>query len=308
MSIIRSLNQLSAEHRPSVVTIGNFDGVHLGHQQVISTLLKASQQYSLPATVMTFDPLAKEFFAPEHTKRLLPTQQRIDELLALGVDNVLCVPFNQQFANQSANEFIENVLVAGLGVRYLSVGDDFRFGKNRQGDFELLKQAGEQHGFEVVSHDTYQITEQRVSSERIRQAISDADFALAKQLLGKPYRINGIVSKGDQKGRTIGFPTANIVLDALNYALSGVYAVRVSCAEHQTLNAVANIGYRPTVDGDELRLEVHILDFEQDLYDENISVEFCKKLRDEQKFDNFELLQQQIKQDVLAARDYFAAN
>lgn len=308
MSIIRSLNQLSAEHRPSVVTIGNFDGVHLGHQQVISTLLKASEQYSLPATVMTFDPLAKEFFAPEHTKRLLPTQQRIDELLALGVDNVLCVPFNQQFANQSANEFIENVLVAGLGVRYLSVGDDFRFGKNRQGDFELLKQAGEQHGFEVVSHDTYQITEQRVSSERIRKAISGADFTLAKQLLGKQYRVNGIVSKGDQKGRTIGFPTANIVLDALNYALSGVYAVRVNCAENQNLNAVANIGYRPTVDGDELRLEVHILDFEQDLYDANISVEFCKKLRDEQKFDNFELLQQQIKQDVLAARDYFAAN
>lgn len=318
MQLIKGISQLSVEHRPSVATIGNFDGVHAGHEIVIGTLLTASERLNLPATVITFDPLAKEHFAPESALRLQPLGQRVERLFTLGVEQVLVIDFNEELAAYSPTKFVQEVLVGGLGIAYLSVGDDFRFGHQRAGDFDFLLASGLRYGFEVVAHDTVNFAGNRISSGRLRDAVQAGDFQLAEQLLGRPYCISGVVSHGEQRGRTIGFPTANIVLDAARFAVQGVYAVRVhvptsaeSDAEHlkgaNVIEGVANAGMRPTVAGTENRLEVHLFDFDQDLYGSELKVEFVSKVRDEQKFDSFDALKTQIGHDVIVARDHLAA-
>ena len=306
MKLIRGIEKLSDEHRPCVASIGNFDGVHLGHQHIIKTLLRQAQVHELAATVITFEPLAKEFFAPQSVQRLTSIEQRAQLLFDLGVAQVLCIDFDADFAGFSPKTFVQEVLVDGLGIKHLSVGDDFKFGKNRQGDFTLLHDLGQQYDFDVAAHDTFEINGERVSSGRVRQALAESNFAAAQQLLGRAYSIDGLVSRGQQLGRTINFPTANIVLPTMLTPLSGVFAVQ-TVWQDRLLNGVANLGTRPTVDGSENRLEVHLFDFDEDLYDQTISVTFIAKIRDEEKFDSFDLLKAQIAKDARAARRLLTA-
>lgn len=303
MELIRGLNQLQAKHRPCVASIGNFDGVHLGHQHVISTLLEKSKELGVPSTVITFEPLAREFFSPGTVPRLSSVESRTNCLFELGVDRVLCIEFNNEFSNYSPNDFMQDVLIGGLGIRYLCVGDDFRFGKKRAGDFSMLKDFGVKNGFDVEAHDTFEIAGQRVSSGRIRDALSSSDLALAETLLGRPFTLSGRVTQGQQLGRTIGFPTANIALTGFASPISGVFSVRVQHPLHGSLLGVANVGIRPTVDGTEKRLEVHLFDFDADIYGDTIDVSFHKKIRDEKKFANVDRLKDQIQLDAALARE-----
>jgi len=303
MTLIRGIDKLQDHHSPCVASIGNFDGVHLGHQHVINTLLEHSKRLGLTSTVITFEPLAKEFFLPKSVQRLTTLDERAELLFALGVEQVLCIEFNAQFAAYSPTGFVEDVLLTGLGVKHLCVGDDFRFGKDRAGDFNLLTTLGNQLGFDVTAHETFELDSARVSSGRIRNALSDGDFVLAERLLGRPYAIAGKVSKGQQRGRTINFPTANIVLPEMLMPLHGVYAVKASLTCGRQVNGVANVGTRPTVGGQENRLETHLLDFDRDLYGQTMSVRFIEKIRDEFKFDSFDDLKRQIQKDASRARD-----
>lgn len=302
MPLIRGINQLTSSHCPSVVSIGNYDGVHLGHQHVIATLLAKSRELNVPSTVVTFEPLAKEFFRLDPVMRLTSIEQRAALLFGLGIDHVLCIDFNAEFAAYSPQGFVQDVLLDGLGVQYLCVGDDFRFGMNRAGDFKFLQKEGVNNSFEVTAHDTFTFGGERVSSGRVREALHTGDFALAAQLLGRPYTIDGEVSKGQQLGRTINYPTANIVLPNTLLPVNGVYAVTVTLNPGRHVLGVANVGRRPTVDGKENRLEVHLFDFDDDIYGQRMSVEFHHKVRDEQKFESIDTLKEQIAKDAQAAR------
>ncbi len=303
--LIKGFSNLTKEHQPSVVSIGNYDGVHLGHQHVVKTLLAKSAELNVPSTVITFEPLAKEFFMPEPVLRLTSLEQRAEKLAELGVDQVLSIDFTQEFANYSPLGFVEDVLIDGLGVQYLCVGDDFRFGKDRAGDFEFLHNLGRQRGFSVEAHETFQLNGERVSSGRVRQALANNDFALAEQLLGRPYSIHGTITQGQQLGRTINFPTANIELDNYILAVNGVFTVSCQLEDSQTIiNGVANIGKRPTVDGQQNRIEVHLFNFDQDIYGQKLHVRLLTKIRNEQKFDSLSDLQRQIQSDVQSAKEY----
>lgn len=304
MQLIRGTEQLNKQHRPSVVSIGNYDGVHLGHQYVIKTLLAQSQALNALATVITFDPLAKEFFQPNSIARLSTVEERAQWLFDLGVDQVLCIEFNAGFAATSPDDFINNILVQGLQAKYVCVGDDFRFGKGRVGDFALLQQAGKQHGFDVSAHETFELGGQRVSSGRVRNALQDSDFQLAADLLGRIYSISGEVAMGQQLGRTLNFPTANIPLVDRVLAVDGVFAVIAVLDTGERVKGVANIGNRPTVDGKEQRLEVHLFDFDRDIYGQNLKVELHSKIRDEQKFNSLDELKAQISQDAAQAATF----
>ncbi|MFT5135862.1 MAG: riboflavin kinase/FMN adenylyltransferase [Arenicella sp.] len=305
MQLIHGIHNLHTIHRPSVVSIGNYDGVHLGHQSLIQSLLEKSSELGVPSTVITFEPLAKEFFRPGSVALLSSVQQRAEQLFSLGVDQILCIDFDDKFAAYSPAKFIRDVLLEGLGVQYLCVGDDFRFGKDRAGDFDLLETMGREHGFSVTAHETFTLDGTRVSSGRIRDALSNGDFGLAENLLGRPYSIAGIISQGQQLGRTLNFPTANIVLDSAQTAVQGVYAVKVTGVGNRVLHGVANVGTRPTVDGKQNRLEVHIFDFDSDIYGVDIDVSFHCKLRSEQKFDSLDALTAQIHLDSKSAKNYF---
>ena len=303
MTLIRGLKKLPCRPTPSVASIGNFDGVHLGHQQVITTLLKHSQRLGIPSTVITFEPLAKEYFRPDSVQRLTSIEERAKLLSQLGVDQVFCIDFNAEFAAYSPIAFIQEVLIDGLDVKHLCVGDDFRFGKNREGDFGLLQEVGLERGFAVTAHETYEIDGLRVSSGRIREALSEGDFKLAHSLLGRPYIIEGVISKGQQLGRTIGYPTANIVLPKTTMPLNGVFAIQAQLQTGGAVFGVANVGNRPTVDGKENRLEVHLFDFDRDIYHQEITVSFVAKIRDEFKFESFDALKLQIERDADRARE-----
>ena len=211
MQIIRGLHNLRAEHRGNVVTIGNFDGVHLGHQAIIKQLNEQAVKHNVPSTVMTFHPNPQEFFAPDTAPaKLTQFRDKMNLLAKYGVDRVVCLPFNQNLASLSATDFIQQILVDGLHAQYLVIGDDFRFGKNRAGDFDLLKSEGKKIGFTVENTPTYCINNERVSSTRIRQTLAEGNMPLTHKLLGRTFHVSGIVAHGDKRGRTIGFPTANI--------------------------------------------------------------------------------------------------
>lgn len=307
MELLRGIHTLTAKHRPSVVSIGNYDGVHLGHQHVINTLLLESDKRSAPSTVVTFEPLAKEFFMPDSVVRLTTIEERAELLFALGVDRVLCIDFTADFAAYSPLGFVDDVLIKGLDVQYLCVGDDFRFGKDRAGDFNFLRNLGRERGFDVNAHDTFEISGERVSSGRVRDALLNDDFSLAETLLGRPYSISGSVAKGEQMGRTIDYPTANIVLPEMVLPVNGVYAVKAEL-EGVEIDGVANVGKRPTVNGRENRLEVHLFDFDRDIYDLTLKVRFIERIREEQRFDSFEALKTQIHQDAHRARTILTNN
>lgn len=305
MDLIRGLYNIKPDQRGTVATIGNFDGVHLGHQTVLAQLKSQAQLYGARTTVISFEPLPREHFAGDKAPgRLLNFRDKYSQLGAQGVDQFLCLRFNSELAAMSADAFIEDVLVSGLGIKLLVVGDDFRFGQGRKGDFALLCKAGERYGFKVVDTRTFVCDENdRVSSTRIRSFLQAGKFTAAARLLGCPFTMGGRVIHGAKLGRTIGFPTLNIKANRPVSPLTGVFAVDVEGIGP----GVANVGTRPTVDGKGYLIEVHLLGFSGDLYGRHLRVNWLKKLREEQKFENFDALKQQIEQDVSVASTFFAA-
>ncbi len=307
MQVIRGLHNLRSEHRGCVATIGNFDGVHLGHQAVFKNLRERAAAFGLPTTVVTFEPQPQEFFAPAAAPaRLTRMREKLQALKDAGIDRVVLLEFGQKLASMTASQFVQELLVDGLDVRLLFVGDDFRFGRGRVGDIHLLRQVGAAHGFEVANMNTFMDGEARISSTRIREALARGDLALAERNLGRPYQICGRVAHGDARGRTIGFPTANIDLHRKVSPVHGVFAVMVHGLAEGPLPGVANIGNRPTVTGDSrYLLEVHLFDFARVIYGEHVQVEFRKRLRDERRFESFDALRRQIERDAAQARAFF---
>jgi riboflavin kinase/FMN adenylyltransferase len=292
----------------SVLAIGNFDGVHLGHQALLARLEAKARELALPASVMTFEPHPRELFTPEQAPaRLTSLREKLGLLEASGVDRTYVVHFSRKLATLTAEEFIEWVLVRGLAVRHLIIGDDFRFGRGRGGDFAMLQQAGIEHGFGVESMHTIDLGGERVSSSAVRVTLAEGDLEHAGRLLGRPYSISGRVVHGDKIGRGIGFPTANIQLKRKRVPLMGVFAVMVSGLDKRHLPGAASLGTRPTVDHRRKPvLEVHVLDFDREIYGAHLTVHFLHRLRDEMKFESLEALKAQITRDVATARDYFA--
>ncbi|KPQ27163.1 MAG: riboflavin biosynthesis protein RibF [Marinobacter excellens HL-55] len=291
-----------------VATIGNFDGVHLGHKTIIEQVKEKSLLLGVPSVVMIFEPQPREFFqGKEAPPRLMPFRQKFEALLAEGIDIVLCIRFDDTFRSYSAMDFVDDVLISGLAVRHLVVGDDFRFGCDRAGDFRLLEQVGQEHDFSVENTRTVTVDGERVSSTRVRNVLNVNGLEEAERLLGHPYRIHGRVVYGRQLGRQIGAPTANILLDQMP-ALRGVYVVRARPEGGDWLDGIANIGLRPTVDGKRPSLEVHLFDFAGTLYGQHLDVVFRHGLRDEVKFDSVDELRQQIARDFEHARAWLADN
>lgn len=303
-------------HVPSAVTpavgcvasIGNFDGLHRGHQAVLAHVAAKAREWQLPATVISFEPLPIELFRQPPPPRIYALRDKLRLLHELGMDQFACLRFNHALANMEAETFIHEILLRGLNVRYLVVGDDFRFGKGRRGDFHLLQHIGAEQGMQVMDTPTCLHTDERISSTRIRLALSTAELALAAELLGRPYQIAGRVRHGDKRGRTIGFPTLNLLVPQHIALRRGVYAVKVQGLAEHALNGVANLGTRPTVHGMENRLEIHVFDFHQQVYGQHVCVEPVAYLRDEQKFASFSALQQQIAEDAAQARHILTGN
>jgi riboflavin kinase/FMN adenylyltransferase len=291
----------------TVLTIGNFDGVHLGHRALLQELKAKARELALPATVLTFEPHPRELFVPDQAPaRLASLRDKIELLAEAGVDRVHVCRFDRKLASLTADQFIERILVRGLAVRHLIIGDDFRFGKARGGDFALLKQAGREQGFAVEAMHTVDCGGLRVSSSAVREALAAGDIERAEQLLGRPFVIAGRVMDGKKIGRTIGFPTANIQVRRKRLPLSGVFAVTVSGIDARPLPGAANIGVRPTVaEGLKPVLEVHLLDFDRDIYGTHVDVNFMHKLRSEAKFESLDALKAQIARDVADVRAYF---
>jgi len=308
MELIRGLQNIRSKHHGCVATIGNFDGVHLGHQAVLGQLAEKAVELSLATVLITFEPQPMEYFVPDKVPaRLTRFREKILALQRYSVDRVCCLSFNDKLANLSAQDFIEQILVQKLGVKYLVVGDDFRFGQNRTGTFDILVEAGKHYGFQVVSMHTFEIDAERVSSTRIRRALEKGDMATAEKLLGRCYRMSGRVAHGEKLGRELGFPTANIHLHRHASPVQGIYVVEVFGLDLEPLPAVASVGTRPTINETKALLEVFLLNFDQDIYGRHIQVSFLKKLRDEEKYDSLEELTQQIQLDVEQAQAYFAA-
>lgn len=304
MLLIRGQHNLQPSHRGCVATIGNFDGVHLGHQAVFKALQQRSREHGLPTLVITFEPQPLEYFRPQQAPaRLTRTREKLSLIRDAGIDRVLILRFCQELALMPAEEFVQKYLVEALGVRHLYVGDDFRFGKDRCGDFSLLQKTGAEHGFAVESLNTVSDTCGRISSTRVREALAEGDLAAAACALGRDYQISGRVEHGHKRGRTIGFPTMNVGMARLKSPVRGVFAVRVHGLAEQPVNGVANVGNRPTLQGDDrFLLEVHLFDFDREVYGEQVSVTFLQRIRDEKKFESFDALREQILADAAQAR------
>jgi riboflavin kinase/FMN adenylyltransferase len=306
MQLIRGLHNLCPQHRGCVATIGNFDGVHLGHQAVIGQLGEEAGRLHLPSALITFEPQPMEYFRPQQAPaRLSRLREKVEALRRFHIDRLLLLPFNRKLSQMRAEEFIQRVLVDGLGVKYLVVGDDFRFGKDRTGDFAMLQAAGREHGFAVVNMHTFEINGERVSSTRVRAALNNSDLATAEQLLGRSYRMSGRVAHGAKLGRQLGFPTANIHVHRKATPLQGIFVVEVFGIDGEPLPGVASLGTRPTVDGKTTILEVYLFDFDRDIYGKYLQVSFLHKLRDEVRYTTLDALKVQIGKDVENAQYYF---
>ena len=308
MELFRGSGRLIAQGG-CAATIGNFDGVHLGHQTVIKQVLEAAKARSIAAAVVLFEPHPLTLVAPDRAPvRLTSLREKVTVLRQLGVDKVLCLRFNQQLQTLSAAEFVQRLLVARLKVKHFVVGDDFRFGYQRQGDYAFLQEVSHTHGFTLAKTRSFTLDGIRVSSTAVRQALKAYDLAQAHTLLGRPFSISGRVIHGQRLGHSLGAPTANIALKHQPLPLQGVFAVRVSGIDDKVQTGVANIGLRPTVAGIQPLLEVHLFDFAQDIYGTRLQVEFCHFIRAEQKFADLAQLKHQIAADMLTARNYFAEN
>ena len=311
MKVFRGLPNAESR-RPCALTIGNFDGVHQGHRTLLAHLTEAAKRLQLEAAVMTFEPHPREFFAQlsgdesRAPTRIANLRDKLQSLAEAGIDRVIVEHFNARFAALSPASFIQDILVEGLQVKWLIVGDDFRFGAKRAGDFALLVEAGKRLGFEVSSLDSVQHENQRISSSAIRTALQNSDFEQARDLLGHPYSISGRVLHGQKLGRTLGFPTLNLRIAHKRPALSGIFVVHVHGLGPSALPAVASLGVRPTVeDNGRVLLEVHLFDYSAHCYGKLIRVEFLHKLRDEEKYNDLTTLTVAIAADAKAARDFF---
>lgn len=308
-------NYRQTAQRASVITIGNFDGLHLGHQQLISAVQAQAQHLSALSTVMLFEPQPMEFFCPTCAPaRLMPLNNKLRTLRHLGIEQTAVIKFTEQIAQWSAQTFVEELLVRRLNAQAVWVGDDFRFGIGRSGDFALMQSLGQRYGFEVAQAPSLMHDGKRVSSTWIRETLAVGDMPLAETLLGSPYRIYGRVMHGQQLGRQIGFPTMNINLSH-PLAVSGVFAVMITGLSDQPKFGVANLGVRPSVNRSvnrnvnsnalQQRLEVHVFDWQESVYGQKIEVSFHHRLRSEQRFDSLEQLTQQIQQDAIQAKQWW---
>lgn len=290
--------------KPCVATIGNFDGMHVGHVAMLKMVQAQAQTLQLASAVIVFEPQPAEYFQSNPAPgRLMRLRDKLEFLRALGLDQVCCVRFDEQVATLSAADFIQRYLIERWSVRQLIIGEDFRFGHQRQGDVALLQQSS---AFQVTPFPAYCLDGIRVSSSAIRQALHGDDFSQAQQYLGRAFTLQGKVIPGDQRGRLLQFPTANMALHRRTTPLKGVYAVRIyGVPQQEVLFGVANIGHRPTVGDQQCLLEVHIFDFNQPLYGLRLSIEFCHKIREQQAFASLSALQQQIHLDCQVARNFF---
>ena len=291
-----------------VLTIGNFDGLHLGHRAVIEKLARKGRTMGLPVIVLIFEPQPLEYFLGDNApSRLMRLREKVIQFTRLPVDGVLILRFNQYFANLDPETFISEVLLNKLNVKYLVVGDDFHFGKARRGNFALLKEKSHEFGFKVEETDSYLLAGHRISSTMIRDALGEGDLALAARMLGRSYSVSGRVAHGDKRGRTIGFPTANIEMFRKNTPIEGVFAVIMTGIDEQEITGVANVGTRPTIGGGtRVVLETYLFDFNRDIYGKYVEVHFKKKIRDEMRFQSLDELRAQITKDVAEAKKFFA--
>ncbi len=303
MELLRGLHNLRPQHRGCVLTVGAFDGVHRGHQEMIRMVRDCAAERGVPAAAMAFEPTPREYFAKGvPPARLTRFRERFEAFARYGLDRFVVLPFNEQIRGLGHQEFIERVLVNGLGVRHMVVGHDFRFGRD-QADVAKLREVGPRYGFGVTELAPFEIDGERVSSSLIREALEAGDMARAGKFLGRPYRITGKVIHGAKLGRQLGFPTANLRLHRRATPLAGVFAVRVSGAGLDNVPGVANLGTRPAVNGKELLLEAHVFDFAGDLYRQYVHVDFIARLRDEVWFPNMDALVEQMHKDAALARD-----
>ena len=320
MELVRGIHNIKDRHARAstgeagtVLTIGAFDGLHCGHRAVLNHLRMRAQEAGLPSVVVTLEPLPREYFAPLNAPpRLMSFREKCEAFAALGIDRVIVIRFDERMRNMDAMDFVEQVLVNGLNAKHIVVGDDLRFGRDGGGDFELLVALARKYNFAVEDTTTLELEDCRISSSRIRQLLEAGDFTEAEELLGRPYSIAGKVVYGKQLGRVLDVPTANVELHRLRAAMSGVYAVEVNIRgeglyAEQWLPAVANVGCRPTVNASiKAILEVHLLNFDADLYGRRIEVRFREKIREEQKFESLDLLKTQIHRDITTASEYFS--
>jgi riboflavin kinase/FMN adenylyltransferase len=321
----RTMQVFRGFHHPGIapacaLTIGNFDGVHRGHQAMLALLRSEAQHRGLPCCAITFEPHPRDYFARVSGKpelapaRIATLRDKLSELQRCGVDQVVVLRFDQRFASQSPQAFIDDVLCRGLGARYVLVGDDFRFGARRAGDYAMLDAAGQQKGFDVARMLSYEVHGLRVSSSAVRDALAAGDLAHAAALLGRPYTISGHVLHGRKLGRDLGFRTLNLRFDHWRPAASGIFVVRVRGLAGRQLTGVANLGIRPSVDSDSrVLLETHCFDWPPELgtdggYGRIIHVELLHKLHDELRYPSLEALREGIDRDVRDARAWLAAH
>ncbi|OMH28407.1 bifunctional riboflavin kinase/FAD synthetase [Motiliproteus sp. MSK22-1] len=308
MELIRGLHNLRDQHRGCVATIGNFDGVHLGHHQILKQVSEKAMALGLPSVAITFEPQPREFFQGDKAPpRLTRFRDKLVLLQQHQIDRVFCLHFNQRLRSLTAEAFIDQLLLNGLEVKYFVVGDDFRFGCDRAGDFELLRQTGKTHGFTVVNTATYLVDGERVSSSRIRNVLASHDFELAARLLGRPYTLSGKVVHGQKLGRQLGVPTANLSLQRKQLPFSGVFVVEAVTESGERYRGVANVGVRPTLDGVSPLLEAHLFDFDNSIYGQRLVVEFKGFVRPEKKFENLTSLTEQIQSDIEFAKAWSPA-
>lgn len=303
MRLVRDISQLEQLQNGSVATIGNFDGLHLGHQIILDQLSEHATNLQLPKVVISFEPLPIEYFSGHKSQRVYPFRDKVRYLSQLGVDYFLCLRFDNKLANMPADQFIQQLLFQIANVRHLVVGDDFCFGKSREGNYQLLKEMGAEGNMQVSNSITHSDTTGRISSTRIREHLNSGELEAANALLGRRYSLSGRVRHGDKMGRTIGFPTMNLRIQDNIAAINGVYAVQVTGLKNKRLKGVANLGNRPTVGGIETRLEVHLFNFDEVVYGKHIEVELVSFIRPEVKFENFQALTTQIKKDAIEAQE-----
>ncbi|MGO8755306.1 MAG: bifunctional riboflavin kinase/FAD synthetase [Gallionellaceae bacterium] len=307
MLIFRGLHP--SVFQPVALTIGNFDGVHLGHQAMLKQLRTAAQERGLPTAVVIFEPHPREFFTPQQAPpRLTSLREKMELFASLGIDRVHICRFNQRFAQMSAEDFAQ-LLHRGVGAKFVLIGDDFRFGSKRSGDFALMQSIGRQHQFEVQAMHSVLHDSVRISSTAVREALAQGKMDVAQSYLGRPYSISGRVEHGDGLGKQIGFPTANIQLQHNRPPLAGIFVVRVQGEDLPSIRGVASLGVRPTVrENGKPVLEVHLFDFSRQIYNKHLRVDFLHKLRDEARFPDLQSLTRQISLDVEQAKQWFEIN
>lgn len=310
MEIYSKISDLPIGARGAVVAIGNFDGVHRGHQAVIAQARARADAIGAPLAVMTFEPHPRAFFAPDLLPfRLTPLAAKARALAALGVEHLYVIAFDRTFAQRSAHDFIAEILGTDLGAVCIVVGDDFKFGRGRQGDIAFLEREAPAFGIDVSRVVPVSVEGRQIASRRIREHLAAGEFDAAAALLGRPWEMEGIVVHGDKLGRTIGYPTANIDLGDMLRPRVGIYAVEASFDDGATWRGgVASLGYRPTVGGRDLRFEVFLFDFDGDLYGRTLRVRPVKYLRDEIALDSLDALKRKIREDEGEARAVLAAN